>query len=167
MAQLEWTDALVLDVAEMDRTHQEFVELLAQVQAAPDDTLTSLWAELIAHTENHFGQEDAWMRHTGFAASNCHSLQHRVVLQVMREGLRSGEQGQVKAVRQMAAELAAWFPSHAQTMDAALALHLRSVGFDPQTGQVQLPQALPSQAIHGCGGSACSGAVATADSIAV
>ena len=41
-------------------------------------------------------------------------------------------------------------------MDAALALHLRSVGFDPLTGTVALPQALPAGLIHGCGGAGCS-----------
>ena len=58
-------------------------------------------------------------------------------------------------VRAMASELAVWFPRHAQSMDAALALHLRRVGFDPATGTVQAPQALPGELIHGCGG-ACS-----------
>lgn len=157
MALLEWTGALVLDLAEMDRTHQEFVDLLAQVEAAPDSHLTPLWAELVTHTEAHFGQEDAWMRSTGFSSSNCHSLQHKVVLQVMREGLHSGLDGKLEPVREMARELAAWFPAHAQSMDAALALHLRSIGFDPVTGQVQMPQALPAQPIEGCGGASCSG----------
>jgi hemerythrin-like metal-binding protein len=168
MALLEWTNALVLDLDEMDRTHHEFVDLLAQVEAAPDATLVALWAELVAHTDIHFGQEDEWMRNTGFSASNCHSLQHKVVLQVMREGLRNGEQGQLQSLRQMAAELAAWFPSHAQSMDAALALHLRGIGYNPLTGQVQMPQALPTQPIHGCGGHACSDHAghATADAVA-
>jgi len=93
MAQLEWSDALVLDLAEMDHTHHEFVDLLARVETAPDDSVVHHWAELITHTEAHFGQEDAWMRDTGFSSSNCHSLQHKVVLQVMREGLRNGHEG--------------------------------------------------------------------------
>lgn len=59
-------------------------------------------------------------------------------------------------VRQMADELGTWFPMHAQAMDAALALHLRSVGYDPVTGQVTLPQALPAETIHGCGGATCA-----------
>ena len=49
-----------------------------------------------------------------------------------------------------------WFPQHAQAMDAALALHLRGVGFDPATGVVNMPQLLPREVIHGCGGSSCS-----------
>jgi hypothetical protein len=56
----------------------------------------------------------------------------------------------------MACELAVWFVQHAQTMDAALALHLRSVGFDAASGEVRMPQALPAAPVHGCGSAACA-----------
>ena len=36
-------------------------------------------------------------------------------------------------------------------MDASLALHLRRVGFDPATGVVHAPDALPAELIQGCG----------------
>lgn len=155
MPSLQWSDALALDLPLMDDTHREFVDLLAQVEAAPDETLLDAWRELIAHTDEHFSREDAWMTSTRFASSNCHSMQHEVVLSVMREGAQRGETGDLATVRQMAHELGLWFPQHAQSMDAALALHLRSVGYDPLTGIVAAPQALPAEAIHGCGGS-CS-----------
>ena len=74
-------------------------------------------------------------------STNCHSVQHKVVLEVMREGIALAEAGDPGAIRQMARELAIWFPQHVQNMDAALALHLRSVGFDPLTGTVALPHA--------------------------
>jgi hypothetical protein len=82
-------------------------------------------------------------------------MQHKVVLQVMREGLQHGQNGDLKMIRLMAGELALWFPQHAQAMDASLALHMRRVDFDPVTGKVNRPEALPAEMIHGCGGS-CS-----------
>ncbi len=156
MAQLEWTDALLLDLPLMDDTHREFVDLLAAVDRADDADLVSAWHALVEHTEQHFGQEDAWMASTRFASGNCHSMQHKVVLQVMREGLVRAQQGDLAVLRAMASELALWFPAHAQSMDAALALHLRRVGFDTATGVVHAPQALPGDLIHGCGGATCS-----------
>lgn len=156
MAQLEWSDALNLDLPLMDDTHREFVDLLAAVDRAEDAQLLSTWCALIEHTEQHFGQEDEWMAATRFASGNCHSMQHKVVLQVMREGAVRAEQGDLKVLRAMASELALWFPQHAQSMDAALALHLRRAGFDPLTGVVSAPQALPREPIHGCGGASCS-----------
>lgn len=62
----------------------------------------------------------------------------------------------------MAGELAAWFVHHAQTMDAALALHLRSAGFDPATGSLAHPRPCPSSpsraaAVHATAASTARG----------
>lgn len=156
MPPLEWSDALALDLPAMDSTHREFVELLAQAEAADDATLLRHWQTLVDHTDDHFGREDQWMQSPGFSSSNCHSMQHKVVLQVLREGTTRGQAGDLAVVRQMAHELGLWFPQHAQSMDAALALHLRSVGFDPVSGVVQMPHSLPRAVIQGCGGATCS-----------
>lgn len=153
MSSLAWSEALSLSMPVMDQTHMEFVDLLADVERAPDGSLASRWQALIDHTQVHFDQEDAWMQATGFAPQNCHSTQHKVVLQVLREGADAGAQGQLHVIRQMARELALWFPQHAQTMDASLALHLKSVGHDPHRGELNRPEKLPAQAISGCGGS--------------
>lgn len=156
MAALEWSEALALDLPQLDETHEEFVALLAQVESADDAEILTRWQALIAHTEQHFGMEDQWMAATRFASGNCHSMQHKVVLQVMREGAARAAQGDLPVLRMMAGELALWFPQHAQTMDAALALHLRRVGFDAATGTVHLPGALPDGLVHGCGGAGCA-----------
>lgn len=162
MATLQWSETLALDLPEMDKTHHEFVDLLAQVVNATDQHLLPLWSDLVAHTDEHFTREDRWMKDTGFSSTNCHTTQHQVVLQVMREGAKRGHAGELAVVRQMADELGIWFPQHAQAMDAALALHLRGVGYDPLTGQVKMPEALPSEAIHGCASESCSDSTAPA-----
>lgn len=156
MIELQWSDALSLDLRPMDETHREFVALLAVVAQASDDDLLDAWQSLIEHTELHFAQEDLWMQQTRFASGNCHSTQHLVVLTVMHEGLVQGRTGRLDVVRHMAHELALWFPQHAQSMDAALGLHLRSVGFDFATGGVARPDRLPVDEITGCGSAACS-----------
>lgn len=156
MASLQWSPALVLDLPAMDAVHEEFVSLLAQVEDADDGHVCQAWDSLIEHTQQHFDQEDRWMQSTRFATTNCHSQQHKVVLLVMREGAAKGAQGDLASIRVMAAELGPWFSHHAANMDAALALHMRRVGLDPITGQLQMPEALPEQLITGCGG-ACDG----------
>lgn len=153
---LVWSDALQLELPQMDDTHREFVELLSSVQRASDAELLDCWNTLVAHTVEHFDQEDRWMAETGYASGNCHAVQHKVVLQVMREGATRAADGELPLLRLIADELAQWFPQHAQSMDAGLALHLRSVGHDPATGQVARPDALPAQEITGCGSAACS-----------
>lgn len=156
MAHLEWSDALHLDLPLMDDVHREFVDLLAAVDTAADAQLLPAWRALVDHTDHHFAQEDRFMVATRFASGNCHTTQHRVVLQVMREATTRAQQGDLQVLRVMASELAQWFVQHAQSMDAALALHLRRVGFDPATGTVHAPDALPEALIHGCGGATCT-----------
>ena len=156
MPALEWSEALSLDLPLMDDTHREFVDLLAAFEAADDSARLAAWRTLIEHTQVHFDQEDRWMQETRFAAGNCHSVQHKVVLQVMREGLKRAEAGEMEILNMMSGELAMWFPQHAQSMDAGLALHLRSVGHDPLTGAVTRPDALPRDEISGCGSAACT-----------
>lgn len=161
MTALTWTESLALNNAQMDRTHAEFVDLLAAAHAAlagPDDALLQAFDTLTQHTVEHFGQEDRWMAATGFAPANCHAYQHQAVLAVMQECVkRAREGGDYEPLRLAVDELAIWFPQHAQSMDAALAQHLESLQFDPATGQCARPA--PAEAdsapITSCGGSSC------------
>lgn len=156
MPTLLWSDALAMDLPAMDQTHREFIDLLGAVEAAADADVMPTWRALVDHTDDHFAREDQWMLDTHFAASNCHIVQHKTVMKVLREVLSVTENGQMEPVRQLSRELASWFPQHAQSMDAALAQHLRKVGYDTATGAIGKPQALPSALIHGCGGASCS-----------
>jgi hemerythrin-like metal-binding protein len=156
MSALQWSDSFALDLPFMDDTHREFIDMLALVVNAADEDLLPAWKALIDHTDDHFTREDQWMQNTRFASGNCHSMQHKVILQVMRDGAQRGLNGELGVVRQMANELGVWFPQHAQTMDAALAIHLRNTGYDPVSGIVHAPQALPAEEIHGCAGATCS-----------
>ena len=132
MTALKWSDSLSLDFPLMDEADREFVVLLACVEGADNEHLWTAWRDLVEHTAEHFAREDAWMRMTGFASANCHSVRHQVVLQVMREGLTRPRAG---AASEMARQLANWFVRHVQTLDATFALHLRSIDFDPATAK--------------------------------
>ena len=156
MPHSRWSDALALGLPLMDDTHEEFFQMLAALIAGPDAEVVERWNELVTHTKAHFAREDQWMKDTGFSSSNCHISQHHAVLEVMLETLERGRLGETALVRQVAHELGSWFPQHVQGMDAALALHLRGVGYDAATGIVHMPEALPAEAMHGCGSSACS-----------
>jgi hemerythrin-like metal-binding protein len=122
---MEWTGALVLDFEPMDNDHRLFVALLARAQTANDGALATCWQAVIEHTQRHFAREDRWMRKSHFANATNHGLQHRVVLKVMREGLAMAQAGDIEALRAMTLELASWFLKHTQSLDAALALHMR------------------------------------------
>ena len=161
MSLLSWNESLALQHPQMDHTHEAFVALLGAAEAAlvgPEATLLARFEALVDHTVEHFAQEERWMAATGFAPVNCHAAQHQAVLGVMvgcarRAGSAGGddEPTDFEPLRMAVGELAAWFPQHAQMMDAALVEHLAAVGFDPATGECQTPIPADARAISGCG----------------
>ncbi|HEX5313016.1 hemerythrin domain-containing protein [Aquabacterium sp.] len=152
---LVWSEAMSLEMPAMDEAHEDIVDQLALVETASDDNLLDAWNALIDETAEHFAEEDRWMQATGFAPDNCHSSQHAIVLKIMREGAEKCAKGDLAIVRQMAYELTVWLPHHVSAMDAGLALHLKSVGFNPETGQVDKPEALPTTALTSCRSEPC------------
>ena len=150
---LTWSDDLVMNMDKMDQTHREFVDLLAATELAPEDKLIASFIELIAHTDEHFSGENQWMQDVSFGPGGCHTDEHDMILKVMREALRRGqEDGNLQMVRQLTVELAVWFDGHAKSMDAVLAMFLKEVAYDPVTRIVHKPQVLPEGVAAGeCG----------------
>lgn len=159
MSTLIWTDSLLLNLAPMDQTHREFVDLLAEVETALDDDMARVpeaYEAFVAHTEEHFAQEERWMSTVGFAPENCHAFQHRHVMDVLRE-VRGviGTTGDAQILRRLISELAQWLPAHAQMMDLALADTLRQLGFDESTGELSRPAPARGDSGSRCGSGDC------------
>jgi hemerythrin len=138
---LQWKEILSLDLPAMDEPSQRLAALLEQASVATDANLLAIWRQLITHTEGQFEREDRWMLQTSFSSTQVHTVQHKVVLQVMREGLgdKDSDIGNLPLIRTMTHELGVWFAQHNQSMDAALALHLRKSGYDPALGVLSMP----------------------------
>lgn len=157
MSTLAWNDKLVLNQSTLDATHEEFVEHLNAFGAALDAGVDALPAYhvLLAHTEAHFAMEEDWMARCGFEPQNCHSSQHAMVLNVMREALRyANELNDREPLNILRTELAGWFPQHAEMMDAALVWTMEQRGFDPATGECRETVAAEAGSA-GCGSSSC------------
>jgi hemerythrin len=154
---LAWTDNLVLNQPQLDTTHEEFVELLNAFGGALDAGVDALPAyhALLTHTEAHFAMEEDWMARCGFEPQNCHSSQHAMVLNVMREALRyATELNDREPLNILRTELAGWFPQHAAMMDAALVYTMEQRGFDPVTGECR-EAVVAEGAAHSCGSGGC------------
>ena len=130
MATLDWTPELALGDARIDETHREFVDMLNVVGDAPDETMLAAIDALIAHTEEHFGQEQRWMAATDFPPTHCHLDEHEGVLNAIRETRVYVVEGKFKVGKVLAQELGSWFRSHAATMDTMLTQWLKERNFD-------------------------------------
>jgi hemerythrin len=105
----------------MDLVHAEFDSLVAQAVSCPDDELQACLHRLQAHLLAHFSQEDEWMRSTDFPSADCHIEEHGKVLASSRDVATLVDAGNLQLGRAFVAELARWFPGHADYLDSALA----------------------------------------------
>ncbi len=109
----------------MDEIHREFQDLL-EVLAQPGDEGEKL---LVLHEclLRHCAQEERWMRSTNFPSRTAHEREHETILEVVAEVRRRFDAGDIEIVSRLAQELPIWFEDHANTMDSALAVHLREI----------------------------------------
>ena len=116
-----------LGLAEMDRTHLEFIDLVNRLAAADDAGFPALFDALLSHTETHFEREEQWMTASGFPALHEHRGEHRRVLAELRNlGQRAANGRPVLARAYIREQLPSWFALHAATVDSALAAHLKA-----------------------------------------
>lgn len=118
---LPWTDAFLVGFQPMDETHREFVELVDGLLKCADTDFEPRLAAFAEHARRHFGDEDRWMNDSGFPPRDCHIDEHRKVLESTEQVLAMVREGNLSWARHLAAELASWFPAHADQMDSALA----------------------------------------------
>lgn len=148
MTQMQWAEQFELGLGKMDDTHREFVAYYNAVLAAEPEQFLSRLDDFIGHTEAHFEQENRWMERVNFPG--CHRAEHDRVLEVMRDVRKRVERGDAFLGKRLMEELPIWFDNHVSGMDAALAFHLDSIGFNVETGEIAAPAGA-------CGGGSASG----------
>ncbi len=105
----------------MDSIHEEFEELLAQTETRPEKGWVERLTVIDAHLRRHFAEEDKWMIETDFPPRQCHMDEHAAVLKSSAEVLQLALDGDLGPASSFTAELARWFPGHADYLDSALA----------------------------------------------
>lgn len=120
---------LLLGMAQMDATHREFVELVNRMDESDKTAFMSLFESLIEHTRQHFDAEQKWMEDSRFPAIGEHRDEHnRVLGEMIRFGERVARGSTAMGRAYVRDRLPQWFELHAQTMDSALAAHLKATG---------------------------------------
>ena len=109
----------------MDELHREFRDLLTALAAPEGGDYGAHLLALHEHLLRHCAIEEQWMKGSDFPSCACHRQEHEMLLEVISEVRRRCDAGDVEVVQRLAAELPRWFEIHANTMDAALAFHLR------------------------------------------
>jgi hemerythrin-like metal-binding protein len=118
---IQWGDEFLLGYGPIDGVHEEFVDLLGRLQGATETELPALLDQFAAHCTAHFEMENGWMLETEFPPRECHIDEHAAVLASVHEVQGLLAEGNVGICRELVAQLADWFPKHADQLDSALA----------------------------------------------
>ncbi|TVZ37545.1 hemerythrin-like metal-binding protein [Alteromonadaceae bacterium 2753L.S.0a.02] len=113
----------------IDRSHQEFAELLLALAKADLAEFIRLFAALVAHAEEHFGAEQHMMRHYNYPAERMetHLSEHLRVLRDLKSIHAMVARGSVLMARTYVTEqLPYWFTRHNSSHDAELVEHLKN-----------------------------------------
>jgi len=109
----------------MDDLHDEFCTLMQALADTRDGDYGSRLLDIHTHLLRHCADEERWMRESAFPDYEGHRREHDTLLEVVSEVRRRCDAGDVEIVARLADELPAWFEVHGNTMDAALAFHLK------------------------------------------
>ncbi len=118
---MQWGDEFLLGYGPIDAVHEEFVNLLGRLQAADDAALPALLDQFADHLARHFDMENGLMVDNEFPPRQCHIDEHAAVMHSVHEVQGLLAQGDATICRELVAQLADWFPKHADQLDSALA----------------------------------------------
>lgn len=118
---MPWSDNFLLGYAPMDAVHREFVMCVDQLLRSTDAGLYERLEAFERHAREHFSEERHLMESTQYPGRQCHIDEHEAVLSSVHQVLPLLKAGRVDIARSLSAEVARWFPQHAQYMDGPVA----------------------------------------------
>ncbi|MBK8175301.1 MAG: hemerythrin domain-containing protein [Rhodospirillales bacterium] len=127
---LTWSDSLALGVPVIDEDHRVSVEQMADMAAAADDGLATLFDAFAQHMREHFAREEAIMDACHFPARDCHAGEHQRVLGILtdlKDSIARGETGPIRAFAETTGPN--WFVNHRNTMDSVTLDYARAAGW--------------------------------------
>ena len=117
---------LLVGLPSIDNRHEEFWELFLRLKTTSDDEFIAIFEELVAHTVNHFAQEEVDMDAVCYPNNHEHKAEHKKALDEMGYFMDKAKSGKLFFAKAFANDrLGDWFRSHLLNMDSDLARVLK------------------------------------------
>ena len=117
---ISWSDQWLVGHQKLDEDHQDIVNIIRRMQAAPIDELDNLLAQFEISAKSHFEAENRLMTASNFPPRQCHIDEHDAVLKSVAEVRALLSQSLNPVAQELVKELAKWFPAHIIHLDSAL-----------------------------------------------
>lgn len=119
----------ILGIPDMDKEHQKFCEELTLLLGANRENFAELLNQLYTHTQEHFAQEEQWMKACNFSAYPEHKSEHDKILGELNLFVQKAQKGSTMMAKAYVKDrLPEWFNLHLSTMDSALAQKMKEEG---------------------------------------
>ncbi|MDD5413010.1 MAG: hemerythrin domain-containing protein [Methylobacter sp.] len=125
MALIEKTDVLTVGYDQIDNDHDEFINLLNELDSAGNANFPVLFKQLYEQTEQHFERENQLMKQFSYPGETEHKGEHQRVLGEFKQFKSRVDKGLIAFGRSFVKDrLPQWFGLHVTTMDSALVTHI-------------------------------------------
>jgi hemerythrin len=129
---IEWSDELLVNVADIDSDHQKLFALMNDIFATAHHgaaAINSAIGALCSYTKEHFASEQESMRRADYPALSAHTYEHEhLVFQLESMINRLMEAGPDAVDEALATFLEEWLTSHILKFDMEYAAYLRKSG---------------------------------------
>lgn len=122
MALIDWNSNLSVSVAEIDRQHQQLVNIVNELNDAmkggkAKDILDGILVKLIKYTQDHFSTEERYFDKFNYPDSAAHKNEHRALVQQVSDFKKKFDEGGVGLSVQIMDFLSNWLKNHIQGTD--------------------------------------------------
>lgn len=110
----------------IDTRHEEFWELFLALRSASDSEFVGVFEGVIAHTVQHFAEEEADMDAVEYPNNHEHKAEHKKALEEMNYFMDKAKSGKLFFAKAYAFDrLGDWFRTHLLNMDSDFARVMR------------------------------------------
>ena len=130
---MEWSPALSVGFAEIDRQHQRLIEIANELNAAMQSgagasVLGEVLNELVDYTVKHFAYEEGLMKQHGYRERDDHLAKHKKLIEQVTAYKQKFDAGQSNITVELLGFVRDWLVKHILKTDVALAKELNARG---------------------------------------
>lgn len=132
MPLIKWLPAHSVGIEEMDKQHQELINLINQLHAAMttgqgSDAVGDTLSRIIDYTKTHFASEEALMQSFRFPQIASHKSEHQKLTEQVLDLERRFQLGQPLSAHEVLQFLREWLPEHIQGSDRKYGNYINAI----------------------------------------
>jgi len=134
MASVQWSDALSVNIPEIDLQHRQMIALVAELEKALEDgadkeIMGRVIRELNTYVREHFTEEERWMARYEFPGLKGHAAQHEKFVETLLHFELDYLADRKELSTELLAFLMSWFTEHILGFDQQYAHFFQEKGY--------------------------------------